>query len=57
MATPVVVVASGGIPVTTIETGTPMTVGANLTGVAVTIVASGGLPVRLIDDNGVTYVP
>ncbi len=47
MATPIVVVPSGGIPVTeaTNGFGTPVTVATNGIGTAVTVVAAGGLPV------------
>ncbi len=47
MATPIVVVSSGGVPVTEVTSGfgTPVTVATNGYGMAVTIVTSGGLPV------------
>ncbi len=47
MGIPVVVVPSGGIPVTEVTSGfgTPVTVATNGFGMAVTIVTSGGLPV------------
>lgn len=57
MAAPVVVVASGGIPVSTTTLGTPMTVATNGFGTAVTIVSSGGAPVVLLNEDGTTYTP
>jgi hypothetical protein len=57
MGMPVVVVDSGGIPVTVATFGTPMTVGANEMGTAVTIVDAGGLPVVLLNDDGTAYEP
>jgi hypothetical protein len=54
---PVVVVASGGIPVVNGTIGTPMTVGDNDIGTAVTIVSAFGLPVVLLNQDGTAYVP
>lgn len=47
MGWPIVIVPSGGLPVTEVTNGfgTPVEVAANGYGFAVTIVASGGLPV------------
>lgn len=47
MSLPIVIVASGGIPVTESVSGqgTPVSVAANGMGTAVTVVASGGMPV------------
>lgn len=47
MSTPIVIIASGGIPVTEAANGlgTPVSVAANGLGIPVTVVASGGMPV------------
>jgi hypothetical protein len=47
MSLPIVIVASGGIPVTEAANGlgTPVSVAANGMGTAVTVVSSGGMPV------------
>jgi len=64
MATPVVVVASGGIPVTESANGygTPMTPVDTVTfpsngGTPVTIVSTDGLPVILINDDFTPWTP
>lgn len=54
MASPCVVVASGGVPVTESPNGTPFT--PTTSGFPVTIVANGGLPVLFIDVDG-TLMP
>ena len=56
MPTPVIVVASGGVPIVSTPRGTPMTpVAATLSGLPVTIVADatniGGIPVNLIKED------
>lgn len=53
MSTPVVLVASGGIAVTEVENGAPMSVAQNGFGMPVTVVASGGIPVVInrFDDD------
>lgn len=52
---PVVVVASGGIPVINVAGAVPMTVGDDLMGTAVTIVTQNGTPVTLLKTDGTTY--
>jgi hypothetical protein len=47
MGTPVVIVASGGIPVTETDNGTPLTVADNGFGIPVTLVGSRGIPVTI----------
>lgn len=52
---PVVVVASGGIPVINVAGAAPMTVGDNLMGTAVTLVLVNGTPATLLKTDGTTY--
>lgn len=58
---PVVVVASGGIPVVNVTTAPPFgavpatVVSAN--GIAVTIVSARGTPMTLLNPNGTPYTP
>lgn len=54
---PVVVVASGGIPVVNGTNGVGMTVAANGIGKAITLVANLGIPVTLLNPDGTAYVP
>lgn len=59
MPVPVTIVASGGLPITETDLGTPMTPvaeGEPTAGTPVTIVASGGLPVVLVNDDLTPYV-
>lgn len=59
MGWPIVVVASGGIPVTEVSSGfgTPVTPASNGFGFAVTIVTSGGMPVVGSGGGGPAFVP
>lgn len=59
MATPVTIVASGGLPISETPKGTPMTPtqGTDPKAMPVTIVASGGLPVVLVNNDLTPYVP
>lgn len=59
MATPVVIMASGGIPVVNVSTNPPFgavpaTVVTAL-GVGITIVTSRGVPMTLLNPNGTPY--
>lgn len=56
MPTPVIVVASGGVPIVNTPLGTPMTpVSASVGAVPVTVVADaaniGGIPVNLVKED------
>ena len=52
MPVPVIVVASGGVPVINTPLGTPMTpVSGPVGGLPVTVVADGGFPVHLVKDD------
>ncbi len=55
MALPIVIVSSGGWPITEASNGlgAPVVVAANGFGIAATIVASGGVPVVGLDRHGV----
>lgn len=62
MPTPVVVVASGGVPVVNTSLGTPMTpVTAAIGGLPVTIVTDvariGGVPVHLVNNDLTDWAP
>lgn len=56
MATPVVIAASGGIPVVNTANATPMTVATNGFGAPITVVAANGTPVTLLNENGTLWV-
>jgi hypothetical protein len=52
MPVPVIVVASGGVPVINTPLGTPMTpIALTNGGMPVTVVADGGFPVHLVKDD------
>jgi hypothetical protein len=52
MPVPVIVVASGGVPVINTPLGTPMTpVSVPVNGLPVTVVADGGFPVHLVNED------
>jgi len=52
MPVPVIVVASGGVPVINTPLGTPMTpVTVPVGGLPITIVTDGGFPVHLVKDD------
>lgn len=62
MPTPVVVVASGGVPIVNTPLGTPMTpVAAMLSGLPVTIVTDvariGGVTVHLVNEDLTEWTP
>jgi|GEM_PF-4407046 len=62
MPTPVIVVASGGVPIVNTALGTPMTpVAAVRGGLPVTIVSDvariGGTPVHLVNEDLTEWVP
>ena len=52
MPVPVIVVASGGVPVVNTPLGTPMTpIALTNGGMPVTLVTDGGFPVHLVKDD------
>ena len=53
---PVNIMVSGGIAVTEVANGVPMTA-TNMPGVGVTIIASGGMPVTFVDESGLLSSP
>lgn len=62
MPVPVIVVASGGVPIVNTPRGTPMTpVSATLAGLPVTIVVETGLlrgiPVSLVNEDLTVWIP
>jgi len=58
MPVPVIVVASGGVPVINTPLGTPMTpVTPPVNGLPVTVVTDGGFPAHLLNEDLTNWVP
>lgn len=56
-ASPIIIVASGGVPVVNTDNGTPFTVAANAIGTPMTVVTNNGAPVKLFNEDGTAWEP